>query len=193
VKRGLWALGALAALGVLARWAAKHSPPTAVSGARAQLETLEEIFRSRNDNDPRLDRDFNSLSPEAKSLLREKYAALPRERRNERGTIVYLIGRNPSAPEDWSFLREAAAEPPCLSLADCSKSGTAEAEHGDEVTLAYPALVALKQAQRALEAGASAAPARSVIEAGKTSKAPVVVRLASRIEATTKVQSPVKP
>jgi hypothetical protein len=48
---------------------------------------------------------------------------------------------------------------------------------GDEVTLAYPALVALKQAQR------SAAPqARGVIAAAKASRVRAVARMAAGIE-----------
>ena len=178
MKHGLRVAGAGVALFSLAAWwAARTSPPTAVSARDAALlRTLDEIFRSRNDNDPRLDSDFNDLSPGAKRLLRSKCAGLPRELRNERGTIVYLIGRSASSPEDWAFLREAAGEPPCLSLADCSVA--APAGLGDEVTLAYPALVALKQAQAALQAGRAVEQARSVIEAGKKSRVPAVVRLA---------------
>ena len=135
------------------------------------LSALEEILVSKNDNDPRLDTAFNALSGAEKTLFREKYRSLPPEKRNERGTIVYLLGKN----GDWEFLREAAAEPPCLSLSDCAKA--APEGLADEVTLAYPSLVALKQAQRSLEAGADPA-ARSVIDAGLKSKAPAVLRLA---------------
>ncbi len=131
---------------------------------------------SKNDNDPRLDRDFNSLSDEAKALFRKKYRALAPERRNELGTIVYLLGKNISTAEDWDFLREVAAEPPCLSLADCSRSADDNA-----VTLAYPALVALKQAQRVLETTTSSPEAVQVVAAGKASSVPAVRRLATKI------------
>ncbi|MCX5789369.1 MAG: hypothetical protein NTX64_12800 [Elusimicrobia bacterium] len=193
MSRGVLAAGALLALAAAAWWAArKCSPPAAVSGRDAAvLRTLDEILRSRNDNDPRLDSGFNDLSPEARRLLRKKYAGLAPELRNERGTIVYLLGKNLSSAEDWAFLRQAAAEPPCLSLADCSKR--APMGPGDAITLAYPALVALEQAKDALRAGVSTEEARSVVEAGKSSKVPAVVEHAARIEATTKVQGPAKP
>ena len=193
MSRGLIAAVALLALGAAAWWAARRSsPPTAVSGRDAAvLRTLDDILRSRNDNDPRLDSDFNALSPEAKRLLRERYAGLPRERRNELGTIVYLLGKNLSSAADWEFLRAVAAEPPCLSLADCSKR--APMGPGDAVTLAYPALVALEQAKDALRAGVSTEEARSVVKAGKDSKVPAVVEHTARVEATTKVQGPAKP
>jgi hypothetical protein len=194
LKRGVSIAGAVLAIAV--RWAASAPPPTAEPGAasspeaRRALATLEDILRSRNDNDPRLDSDFNSLSPETRRLFRRKYRELPRERRNERGTVVYLLGRNLRAPEDWAFLREVAAEPPCLSLSDCSKRpppGGGEEAAGDEVTLAYPSLVALKQAEHALEAARAAGAsgkspaereARRVIAAGEKSRTRAVSRLA---------------
>lgn len=183
----------LALLALAYWWAARAVPPTRVSGgdepgakARAQLKTLEDILASGNDNDPRLDRDFNGLSPEAKSLLRAKYSELAPERRNERGTIVYLLGKDPSSEGDWDFLARAAAEPPCLSLADCSKKAEEAAGAGEEVTLAYPSLVALRQAKAALdrmrEGGPSREAALGVVRAGKGSKTPAVSRMAARIE-----------
>ncbi|MDD5303937.1 MAG: hypothetical protein PHS14_12625 [Elusimicrobia bacterium] len=184
MKRGVWAAAILLAAALLSWRAARRSPPVFVYGseARAKLETLEDILRSRNDNDPRLDRDFLGLSDDAKRLFREKYRALAPERRNERGTIVYLLGKNLQTAEDWSFFRAVAAEPPCLSLADCSKPSGEAGESGDEVTLAYPSLVALRQARRAAEEGASESEARGVLEAAKTSKMKAVVRLAASLE-----------
>jgi len=158
------------------------SHPTPASQAKAQLATLEDILSSRNDNDPRLDREFVGLSSEAKELFREKYRSFAPERRNERGTIVYLLGKNLQTADDWHFFRTVAAEPPCLSLADCSTASTVGGEAGDEVTLAYPSLVALRQAQRAVEEGASRAEARGVLEAAKTSKMKAVLRLAASLE-----------
>lgn len=177
MKRDALIAGFLACLAIIG-WRAAISRGQASN----KLKTLEEIFLSKNDNDPRLDRDFNDLTSETKSLLRQKYRELPPERRNERGTIVYLLGKNLSSARDWAFMRGVVAEPPCLSLADCSKTGAAGAV-GDEVTLAYPALVALKQAQRALAKNRAAQGALGVIAAGKTSPTPAVARLADRIAA----------
>jgi hypothetical protein len=181
VRRGPWLAGA-AALAALALLGRGFLPPTPSPAAKAKLATLEDVLRSRNDNDPRLDRDFIGLSGEAKRLFREKYLAVAPERRNERGTIVYLLGKNLQSEDDWSFFRAVVAEPPCLSLADCSKSTGEAGEPGDEVTLAYPSLVALRQAVRAAEEGASRSEARSVLEAAKTSKMRAVVRLAASLE-----------
>ncbi|MBI5247411.1 MAG: hypothetical protein HY923_09530 [Elusimicrobia bacterium] len=144
-----------------------------------QLRELEEILASRNDNDPRLDRDFLGLSPDAKRLFRAKYRSTPRERLNERGTIVYLLGKNLTESADWAFILEVAAEPPCLSLADCSKRSAEGGALGDEVTLAYPSLVALRQAARA----GSRNEARTVLKAGKASKVRAVARLAASLDA----------
>ena len=140
---------------------------------------LDEILASRNDNDPRLDRDFLGLPDETKREFRAKYRAFARERLNERGTIVYLLGKNLTAPEDWDFFIEVAAEPPCLSLADCSKRSGEAGALGDEVTLAYPSLVALRQAARA----GSGNEARKVLGAGKASKSRAVARLAASLDA----------
>lgn len=157
-------------------------PDSRETDARVKVKTLEAILRSKNDNDPRLDRDFTDLNPETKRLLRDKYQTFAPEARNERGTIVYLLGRNIRSPEDWGFLRDVAAEPPCLSLEDCSKKGSGPAEMGDEVTLAYPSLVALTAAQKALEQDPGSIQARRVLEAGLNSKMPAVARLAMKIE-----------
>lgn len=153
-----------------------------------QVRVLDEILRARNDNDPRLESAFNGLPPATRRVFREKYRRLPPEKRNQRGTIVYLLGKNLAAPEDWAFLREVAGEPPCLSMADCGKAVPGEAgrdDSGDEVTLAYPALVALVQAERVLSGGGSAASrseALAVVRAGKASGAPAVAEMASRLE-----------
>jgi hypothetical protein len=201
MKRAVLIAGLLAVAATEGR-AASSSPPVRVSGpgeaARAKLKELEEILASKNDNDPRLDGDFNELSPEAKRLFRKKYAEIPVEKRNERGTVVYLLGRNLRAPEDWKFLRDVALEPPCLSLSDCSKRpapGSDEEATGDEVTLAYPSLVALRQARRALEdaraarfstKSVQAAPAEkealALFAAAKKSKTRAVSRLAITLE-----------
>ncbi len=130
------------------RTAAIAQPPAL--NAAAKLDMLKEILRSGNDNDPRLDSAFNDLSPQAKGLFRQKYQQLPAEERNERGTIIYLLGRNLRSAEDWEFLHTVVNEQPCLSLADCSKETRAVPDGHLSITLAYPALVALKQAERTL-------------------------------------------
>ena len=180
MRRGAWAAAILLAAALLGWRAARRKPPLSLtrSEAPATLPLREEIIATRDDKHPPLDREFVGLSAEEKALFRAAYAARPRERLNERGTIVYLLGRNLTAPEDWAFLREVAAEPPCLSLADCAKASAAAGEHGDAVTIAYPSLVALRQAHRAAAEGAPAAETRSVLEAARTSKAPAVTRLA---------------
>ncbi len=209
MRRAVPIAGALIALAAIVRLAARPLPPTGVSkppAARrgpdselpeslaesaAKLKTLDEILRSKNDNDPRLDTDFKSLSIETKRLFRKKYSETPRERVNARGTIVYLLGGgNLSTAEDLAFLREVAAEPPCLSLSDCAKKPApgGEEEAGDEVTLAYPSLVALKQAQHALESASALSTsspttknAMGVLEVGRKSPVRAVSRLAERL------------
>lgn len=163
------------------------------SGAAAQLAMLEEILLSKNDNDPRLDSAFRELSLQAKRLFRQKYRQLPAEERNERGTIIYLLGKNLSSAEDWEFLRAVVSEPPCLSLENCSRETDAAPggnyTSGEAVALAYPALVALKQAERAL--GESRAAGRRdeasrqallLIISAKSSGSKIVSDLAAELE-----------
>lgn len=118
---------------------------------RRQAAILDEILAARNDNDPRLDRELKILDEGAKRLFEARYQTLPAENRNERGTIVFLLGRNLKSESDFGFLRGVIKEGPCRSLSDCSKDFTESVssdEHhqdiGTEVTLAYPQLVALK-------------------------------------------------
>lgn len=172
----LAALAAAAGLSGACRRAARPASP-------ALLE-LRDVLRAGNDDDPRLDSDFNALSPQDKRLFRAEYESLAPERRNQRGTIVYLIGRNALDADDWTFFKSVVEEPPCRSLADCAqapRSGGTEAV-GDEVTLAYPALVALRQSAPHLKDARQAASARAVLEAGLKSPTRAVVRLAERLD-----------
>jgi hypothetical protein len=156
-----------------------------------KLALLNEILLSRNDNDPRLDTAFNDLSPQTKRLFRAKFRQLPDEKRNELGTVVYLLGRNLKTEEDWAFMREVAAAPPCLSLEDCSRQAKTDPDShvstGVEITLSYPAVMALKRAERILQAGPGsgnpdAAQALQLIAAAKNSPSKTVSDLAANIE-----------
>ena len=170
----------------------KVSPPAALGAAsstdepREKERLLDDVLLAHNDNDPRLDTAFLALSPETKRAFRRKYRTLPPERRNDRGTILYLLGKNLRTPEDWAVMREAVAEPPCLSLSDCSKPPAPEegnGEAGDAVTLAYPALVALEQAEQAL-AGRDAAArqeASAVVRAARGSRIEIVAKKADEL------------
>lgn len=181
MTRAARAVAALAALAAAAglTWACRR-PARAESPALAELRA---ILHAGNDDDPRLDADFNALTPKDKSLLRAEYARLAPELRNQRGTIVYLIGRNTLDADDWTFFKSVVEEPPCLSLADCTRPPHSAGEEavGDEVTLAYPALVALRQSAPHLKEARQAASARAVLDAGLKSPTRAVARLAERL------------
>jgi hypothetical protein len=116
-----------------------------------KLEILKEIFASRNDNDPRMDTELVHLSPELKAAMVKTYQALPTEKRNERGTVAFLIGREIKTNEDVDFLKSVLMEKPCLSLTDCTKPATASTEEDvhldglNETTANYPQLMAIRQ------------------------------------------------
>jgi hypothetical protein len=143
--------------GLLNSKAPASSPaPVPITQRDRQLDgILTQILASKNDNDKRLDTEFKNLSPGTKFLLKQKYASLPAEARNERGTIVFLLGRDLASSgtvEDFKFFDEVGAEPPCQSLGDCSKETKAGPEDSHEettigVTLSYPQQVLLHTLQ----------------------------------------------
>lgn len=124
---------------------AEMSPAT-----KAQVQILNEILISKNDNDPRMDRDLKVLNKETKEAFKAQYKNIAAEKRNDRGTIVFLVGRNIDSKDDMNFLSEVLNEPPCKSISDCNKPemGTLDRDHEDHqtgmgVTLAYPQLVTI--------------------------------------------------
>ena len=130
------------------------TPVTATEQDRKQVLVLDAVIAGKNDNDPRLDRELRELTPAARALFRERYRSYPNEQRNEKGTVVFLLGRNLTSSEDFKFLGEVLAEPPCLSLESCGRESTdAKDDHrnlGVDTTLAYPQIVALKSLERHL-------------------------------------------
>jgi hypothetical protein len=126
-----------------------------------RMRVLDEVLASKNDNDPRLDSEFRNLSPTAKRMMEDRYRALAPEKRNERGTIAFLVGREIASAEDVAFMEGILSEPPCLSLGDCAREDKGStlrddeahlnAETGAAVTLAYPQLVALHSIEGQIE------------------------------------------
>ena len=112
---------------------------------------LHEIIDSKNDNDPRLDSEFVQMSPELRKTMVQYYHRFPLEKRNERGTVVFLIAKNIASSEDLEFLKTVLHEKPCLSLGNCSElaqPATGEEIHLEgmsETTASYPELTAVQQ------------------------------------------------
>ena len=117
-----------------------------------KIEILNEILKSKNDNDPRINNELKSLNAEVHRALMAKYNRLAPEDRNGRGTIVFLIARDLKSTADLDFIEKVYQEPPCLSLADCGKASTEEGDHlgADQTTTNYPQLVALYQLDQQL-------------------------------------------
>ncbi len=105
-----------------------------------------------------------NLSSEEKQALTQEYARTPSEARNALGTIVYLLGKAAKTKADWNFLKKVVTEPTPKNL------------NADEVTLAYPALMALKLASRSQDKNA-----KLVLETGLQSKVPAIERLARQL------------
>jgi hypothetical protein len=120
------------------------------SATVAKLKILDEIFATKNDNDGRLDTEFNDISPELREALIVSYKSMPKERLNERGTVIFLLGKKIENESDLDFFQEVIAEAPCLSLNDCSVEsaveipGEAHLAEAQETTLIYPQLMSLR-------------------------------------------------
>lgn len=127
------------------------SDPVPAKDISPRVAALNEILKTKDDNDPRLDTDFENLTSEEKKQLQEKYRGMKPEQLNERGTVIFLLGRNLKEPEDVQFLAEVLKEPTCQSLGDCKtpappspSEGQDYEEIGTDLTLAYPQVVSLK-------------------------------------------------
>ena len=94
-----------------------------------QWAVFEDVLKSKNDNDPRLDQALRKLSPPIHALLFEKYQSIPAEQLSQRGLIVYLVARDLNSAEDVDFLKKVYQETPCLSLVDCKAVGPDDPHH----------------------------------------------------------------
>jgi len=162
---------------------------------KEQLQILAQIFKSKNDNDPRMDQDLKNLSEPLKSALRNLYSETKMENRNERGTIAFLIGRELSegrgSASDIDFLKNVLLEKPCMNLMDCSKpaaSVTAEEQHLEgihETTAHYPQLMDLRYLKQSLNGGNLSSENRAAViaalEAARNSPNPRVAQEAQAI------------
>lgn len=124
---------------------------------KGKVALLDEILKSGNDNDQRLDTELKNLTEQTKLALHDYYRSLKRENRNSLGTTVFLLGRNIKNEKDIAFMAEVINEPPCYSLEDCdfahSEEHTERDNHdqSESVTLVYPQLVALIALQNTLK------------------------------------------
>lgn len=115
-----------------------------------KMNVLDEILKSRNDNDPRLDTELKNLSLDLRKALVAKYNSMIPEDRNGRGTIVFLIARELQSAADLEFLTKVYQENPCLSMGDCRRvdaEGDRNEVGGNNTSVNYPQLAGLYQAE----------------------------------------------
>ncbi len=131
---------------------------------KKRLNILRDILQSKNDNDKRMDQDLRVLSPELKKALVKEYVDLPGERLNERGTLVFLLGRNLNEISDLDFFESVLSQGSCSSMESCKENpfplpenteAGSHAQLADEVSLAYPQLQALIALEKSLKSGAA--------------------------------------
>ncbi|GIL21275.1 MAG: hypothetical protein BroJett041_23890 [Candidatus Jettenia caeni] len=118
------------------------------------IQELDQIILSKNDNDPRIDKDFKGMSQALHRLLEEKYNSYPLEKRAERGMIAFLLARDMSTVQDVDFINQVFSESPCLSLEDCSAPPTSSDPHHtatDQMSLNYPQMAALYQFEKKIQ------------------------------------------
>ena len=135
------------------RAAAAIEPPNQETVV-TKVELLKEILASKNDNDPRMDTELKDLTAVEKDALVEVYRDLRAEKLNDKGTIVFLVGRELNRPEDAEFLKSVLSEEPCLSLDNCGITNPETDPHMDSVnnvTLNYPQMVALNRIKTFLQ------------------------------------------
>jgi hypothetical protein len=127
--------------------------PSLSSEEKSKLELFRTVVKTGKDNDPRVDTELKNLSPALKAALKNEYESLPKEHRNGRGFVAFLIGRSLTEPADVEFLEKVVTEEPCLSFKDCSVKGAMyeEAEeHSTQVSLNYPQIVATRMLKQNL-------------------------------------------
>ena len=153
-----------------------------------KLEVLHEILSAHNDNDPRLDKELRVLDEPTKKLFREHYSSLPREEQNQRGTIVFLLGRNLTTPEDFEFLGGVLRESPCLSLENCETppARANREETTNDLALSYAQAVVLNSLENFLkDGGANTSSMRetavALVKESAQSRSPVIARLGQKL------------
>jgi hypothetical protein len=113
---------------------------------------FQQILKSKNDNDPRIDKNFRHFSTSLHRVFQDQYRNLPMESRNERGLIAFLVARDIQDQEDFDFLKEVYLENPCLSMENCSSRSHSDPHLSgiDQASMNYPQLAVLYQLERQL-------------------------------------------
>jgi hypothetical protein len=159
-----------------------------------KITVLTEILTTKNDNDPRMDTELKDLSPAAKTAIQKKYQESVSEKRNERGTLVFVLGREIKDASELGFFKEVLSERACLSLENCEKppgEHSGEEEHLEsinEATTNYPQLMALRalvhRANELVDTGQEGSPLyQSILETlrgAQQSPNPKVVELSAQ-------------
>lgn len=154
-----------------------------------QLKLFDEIINTKNDNDPRMDQDLKVIDPPTRKAFIAKYESLPKEDRNARGTIIFLLGRNINSVQDLDFFKSVLSEKPCYSMENCEKEsqmGDRESVHLEsslEASLHYPQLMALEFLKRTNHDPVLLEKALKIAQEAKNSPVPAISKKAAEVEA----------
>lgn len=119
----------------------------------AKIQTLDEVLKSKNDNDPRMDQEFKNMSAALHEALYDKYEMMAQEDRNGRGTVAFLIAREMKSQQDADFLKKVFNESPCTSMASCNQVSQEDSHLGgiEQSSLNYPQLATLYQIESRIQ------------------------------------------
>ncbi len=114
---------------------------------------LRSVVESKNDNDPRLDKELKHMSEAVHKTIRDAYQKMAMEDRNERGTLVFLLTRDLKSSEDLQFLKSVYEEQACTSFESCNQVPSEDAHLSsiDEASLSYPQRAGLYQLASVVE------------------------------------------
>lgn len=118
-----------------------------------KLKIVQEILISENDNDPRINTEFENLSLKLKMSLFDQYQALAGEKRKQKALIVLLLSRQIQTNEDVELLKKVFEDQQCLSLQDCKVKTTETDFYNaamEEIIINYPQMILLYEISKHL-------------------------------------------
>jgi hypothetical protein len=107
-----------------------------------KIVVLQELMDSKNERDPRIEKDLSDLSPEVKSVVETLYTETPASQTQERGMIVLVLGRQITQKADIDFLKQVLMEKPRANGDAHAKA--ADAKLSDANPVYYPQVVAMR-------------------------------------------------
>lgn len=139
-----------------------------------KLARLEQVLSSNHDHHPELDTEFRQLTPALKTAMVNRYHSLDPSALNQRGTLVFILGREIQDSGDLQFFRQV--------LTENSKQPGAKT-FSDDLSDHYPSVMAIRmQEERVKEEKASVlrGEVEAILSEAASSPNPVIAREAKQ-------------